>query len=65
MTASYQSGSQKRTTKVISLVVGVFIATYLMAFVGFFINRQVNNVWLQTIVVWLWTVSNFILKCPF
>ena len=65
MTASDQSGSQKRTTKVISLVVGVFMATYLMAFVGFFINLRVNNVWLQTIVVWLWTVSHFILKCTF
>ena len=44
LTASDQSGSQKRVTQVISLVVGVFMATYLMFFVGFFINLQVNNV---------------------
>ena len=59
MTASDQSGSGKRTTKVISLVVGVFMATYLVFFAGFFINLRVDSIWIQTIAIWLWLVSLF------
>ena len=62
MTVSDQSGSGKRTTKVISLVVGVFVATYLVFFAGFFVNLRVNSVWIQTIAIWLWQVSHFLSK---
>ena len=58
MATSHQSGTQKRATKVISLVVGVFKATYFVFFGGFFINLRVNNVWIQTVSIWLWQVSN-------
>ena len=63
MTSNSQSGSQKRTTKVISLVVGVFMATHLVYFTGFITTRQVNKsyvVWIQTMSIWLWQVSNFV-----
>ena len=65
MTFNGQSRSQKRTTKVISLVVGVFIATHLVYFTGFITTRKVNNsylVWIQTMSIWLWQVSNFVYK---
>ena len=64
MTSNNQSGSQNKTTKVISLVVGVFMATYLVYFTGFLTTRQVNNpyvVWIQTLSISVWQVSSFAL----
>ena len=60
MVTDSQSRSQKKTTKVISLVVGVFMATYLVYFTGFFITLKLNSVWIQTIAIWLWQVSSFL-----
>ena len=65
ITSNNQSESQKKTTKVISLVVGVFMATYLMYFTGFFVALKVNNIWIQTIVIWLWQVCRYLFVCRY
>ena len=55
-----QSGSQKKTTKVISLVIGVFMMTYITYFVAFLVTKDRIDqlaVWVQTVAIWIWQVS--------
>ncbi len=56
-----QPGSQKKVTKVIMLVVGVFLFTYTTYFLIFFLARKMSGqtaLWTQTISIWIWKVSN-------
>ena len=57
---SNQSGSQKKTTKVISLVIGVFMMTYITFFAAVLVTKDRIDqlaVWVQTVAIWIWKVS--------
>ena len=60
MTGNDKSGSQKKVTKIISLVIGVFLMTYLVYFAAFLGTSGVNAKyvrWIQVIAIWIWRVS--------
>ena len=60
METSYQSGSQKKTTKVISLVIGVFMISYITYFAAFLVTKDRIGqlaVRVQTVAIWIWKVS--------
>ena len=55
-----QTGSQNKITKFTSLVIGVFMVTYITYFVTFQLTRNRTGehiVWIQRIVGWIWMVS--------
>ena len=60
MTTNDHSGSQNKNTKVISLVVGVFMVTYVALIVGY-IAREIMtdelSYWIRIVAFWIWQVS--------
>ena len=60
MAGSDKSGSQNKVTKIISLVIGVFLMTYLVYFAAFLGTNSVKVKyvrWIQIVAIWIWRVS--------
>ena len=60
MAGSDESGSQRKITKIISLVIGVFLMTYLVYFAAFLGTNGVKAKyvrWIQVVAIWIWRVS--------
>ena len=60
MAGNDQSRSQKKTTKIISPVIGVFLMTYLVYFAAFLGTNDVTVKyarWIQVVAIWIWRVS--------
>ena len=54
------SGLQKKTTRTISLVIGVFMMTYLIYFAVFISSNGIKSkyvAWIQVVSIWIWRVS--------
>ena len=60
MAGNDQSRSQKKITKIISLVIGVFLMTYIVFFAAFLGTNDVKAKyvrWIQLVAIWIWRVS--------
>ena len=60
VTTNNDSGSQKKTTKVISLVVGIFMMTYGTLFAAYIATRGMTDqlsLWIRLVAIWTWRVS--------
>ena len=55
--------SQRKITKIISLVIGVFLMTYLVYFAAFLGTNGVKAKyvrWIQVVAIWTWRVSTYL-----
>ena len=60
VTTNNHSGSQKKTTKVILLVVGVFMMTYVTLIATSILMRGMTDqvsLWIRIVAFWIWQVS--------